>query len=78
MAARAMVVLYGFCLLTASCLVGADWLDQFSAACRARGGTPVHNPGGGGYCDMSRAGSTGSGGGVNPYLPGVQNWLDGL
>jgi hypothetical protein len=50
--------------MAASPLAGADWLDDFNRNCLAKGGTPVHNAGGGGYC---KPGPGAGAGGANPY-----------
>ena len=44
----------------------ADWLDDFERECRAKGGTPIHNPNGGGHCEMPSGSSSSSNAPMNP------------
>ncbi len=65
-------------LAAASGAVASDWLRNFEVACRQSGGTPVHNPGGGGYCQPGAGAPGGGGMGGNPYMPGITDALNSL
>lgn len=62
-------------VLGASNVVHADWLDDFNRNCIAKGGTPVHNPGGGGYCKPGGGPGTGTGA-ANAYGAMANSFID--